>query len=426
MRTEPRWIVTGVLIAFLAGICSAQEAEPPKAPPEDTPKPAAIEDEVDEVPLEKLPESEGPATRKIGEFYVEGGVWFAQPSGLEFHPAIAYQSSAEAVIIDMPFQSETPPRWRFAWVIPNGIGEIVGTYFGYAQEQSLTATSPGQYVYGETDAFPLYAGAFDDGLADAFSANARAQLRETRFDFAREVWNSPHVKGKWFAGFRLLSQKWELTSQYFSLVQPPELFPPIIPPVGARPDLAPLSDLSHTSSDYTGRGLEAGLDLKFPIDKGGKFSIEGGFAVAAMRGTLRTESFAQTHYYLLTFEGQRTVLAAPFDIFTQRLQPSDPEAPTVAAIDYITQVSPTLALSGNSISRSSLALDAYLGFRWKIWRDLELFGGYRDQHYDDAGEIQRTASATVSSSGTINVQSVTRTPISTTYEGFYLGVGFLF
>ncbi len=422
MRTKAQWVVTGTLIAMLAGICNAQDAESPNAPPEDAPKPAAIEEESDEVPLEKLPDAESKSSRKIGRFYVEGGVWFAQPSGLEFQPAIAYQNGVEALILEMPFESETPPRWRFAWEIPDGLGEIIGTYFGYTQEQSLTASAPGQYVYGEIEAFPLYAGAFDNGLADGFAAQARTQVRETRFDFAREVWNGPHVRGKWFAGFRLLSQKWSLHTQYYSLVQPPELFPPVFPP---RADLAPLPDVASNDSDYTGRGLEGGLELRFPFDDRGRFSIEAGFSVAAMRGTLRTETFAQTHYYLLTFEGERYVLAPPFDIFTQQILPSDGGEP-VDAITYITQESAAIALTGNSVSRSSFAVDAYLGFRWKIWHELELFGGYRDQQYDDAGETIRPASATVLPNGSVNVQSVTRTPISTTYEGFYLGVGFTF
>jgi hypothetical protein len=78
---------------------------------------------------------------------------------------------------------------------------------------------------------------------------------------------------------------------------------------------------------------------------------------------------------------------------------------------------------------TSQVLETYLGVRWKAWRGLEAFGGYRIARYTDVGADIRPNQITWTrdpSSRAINavVADVIRTSHSVNYEGFYAGVSY--
>lgn len=360
----------------------------------------------------------------FGEIFAEFGMWVAQPAGLEYQAASLADPDDpfNTRVLNPTHGTEGEMRYRGGYELSRNVGGLILTY--YAQEE-LTSTSllrPSEFVYGELLAHPLYAGYANNGLADGFDQETDTLLRDFRLDFYRTAFRSGRVIGKWFAGYRRVHHYRSQDVAYYGLA--PE-FPALVPPLtDPRPDLDPLPDEVGMASQYTGRGLEGGMDFEAPFWRD-RLWVEGGFAVAALRGKVDSQYRSTTHYYLLSIPQQDPeILAPPYDQFSEFTISGDP--PEVnATVDWVTQENYEIGLNTTSRSQDSSILEAYLGFRARLAKNLELFGGFRSTRYDGVGIDLRPKNIVVTDV-TSNYVDVEETERSATYEGFYGGVAVRF
>jgi len=377
------------------------EPPPPPAPPQEEP----------------APEVAAPRTPKV---FFQVDMWYMQPAGTEYFVATEFNptSPLETRVWDVAHTATWRPRYVFAYALDNGAGEFSGTYFSQDQKVDLLRSSPGQFIYGEIQAYPLYAGVFDDGLADAFDATTRTKIREWRLDFSRSFMSGERVRGKWLAGWREVNHVQEMQVEYFALNPPTELFPPVtLPPApGPRSDLIPFSDEATQSSTYGGRGPEVGVEFLFPFGKAEKFVVEAGATYALLRGDL-TQSYASfVSFYGVYQDGVLVeILTPPYDEFLT----DSPSSPSIRQTTFsIGRQVQTAQISGN-------VLDAYLGFRWKPWKELEVVGGFRSSSYDSVGAFVRP-STPASATSVVNTQTLEKQDLRVLYEGFYAGIAYRF
>jgi len=348
---------------------------------------------------------------KIGKIFVEAGLWIAQAAGTEYEPVSFSETGSpfDTQLLTLDHGTESRFRYRAGYEFRSNLGAIVFTWYAHKEETLVADDRPGQYVFGEVLAHPLYAGLNNDGLADGYGATADTVLRDFRVDFSRAAFRSPRVEGHWFIGYRRIQHKRYIDAQYYSILND---LPPLIPPgPDPRPDLAPGADLVSMDSKLTARGLEGGMDFLFPVLKN-DLVIEAGFVLAVLRGDLDSSYNSTTNYYQLNVPMQPPeVLSPPYLEFE-----SD--------VDDITQEQNRVGLNVNGRQTSSDVLEAYLGFRWRAWRALEVFGGFRQARYSGVGVDLRPK--LVAMGGGTNIEDVTEVDRSVTYEGFYGGVSFRF
>ncbi len=352
---------------------------------------------------------------EAGGLWMEAALWVAQPTGLDYTPATRINpldpfDTQQQVITH---GTSNRGRFRLGYEISRAVGEFVFTYYSHEDTEGLSGDRPGEFIFGETMAYPFHAGVFDDGLADHFDADTVTRVRDLRIDYYRHAFESERVAAKWFVGWRRVFHSRELTVSYFGLA--PNL-PPLLPPVTGtpRPLLVPEPDRAFQKSQYEGRGPEAGLDLLVDLWKN-RIHLETGFAMAVLRGNFETDYTSTTHLYLLDQAGAVTVLAPPYDEFNDPL-----------LVPSIQQASFSVGLKSGPVSADSALLEAYLGVRWRAWRTLEVFAGFRATRYDDVALELRPKQSTISLNGVVNLEDATRSVQSLGYEGFYGGLAYRF
>jgi hypothetical protein len=92
-------------------------------------------------------------------------------------------------------------------------------------------------------------------------------------------------------------------------------------------------------------------------------------------------------------------------------------------VGSIEQLSEEYGLHADRLSTTAYMMETYAGIRWKIWRGIEWFGGFRSARYTDVA-VDIRAGAVSNASGTS--LAVEETDRSVTYEGFYTGVAYRF
>jgi hypothetical protein len=202
----------------------------------------------------------------------------------------------------------------------------------------------------------------------------------------------------------------QLESAYAALITN---LPPLIPPYSsARPDLDPGVDRAEVASQFSGRGVGAGMDFFMPVWKE-KLGLEGGFNLAVLRGKTDATYRSTTYYYTIFEEDVETVLSPPYVEFE--------DAESLALIQ---QRSSDVGVYAPSLSSTASVLEGYVGFRWNAWRGLGIFGGFRSTRYDGVG-VELRPETVVTVSGT-NSQDLAETERSVTYDGFYGGLSYRF
>jgi hypothetical protein len=352
-------------------------------------------------------------------FLIEIDAWGAQPVGVEYEPATIEDQSGTFGddIIGFQHETTTEPYYKFALDAGEDVGTFRLTWYSQSQEQSMQQFQPGSFVYGQIQSHQLGAGYLNDGRSDGFEAGTKTKITDLRFDFSRTAFRSDHVEGRWLVGIRRVQHDRNLDTTYYALAP---LQPPLIPPVSdPRPDLDPQADEALITSEYRGRGLEAGMEFDFALVKD-RIKIETGFAVAVLRGRMDTSSISTNWVYLFTDpdDGEQYIIPPPYDL-TQVL----PDGSTVA--DNTTQVSETFRLNSNSRQSTSPVMDLYLGLRGRLWKGLELVLGFRSVYYGNVGVDLRPKVVAISAAG-VNVVDVTETDRSAEYQGFYLGAAYTF
>jgi hypothetical protein len=404
MKAYLRWIAPVLFAAVLSGGSRAEEAKPP----------AAAEPEQPEGRLARL--------------FIEASDWIAEPDGLGYAPATESdpKNAWGTRILHMPVGTESRVRYRAGYLIRGNIGEFILTWYSHVQKGLLARYSPGDFVYGETPVHPLFAGVFDDGTADGFLANTDTRLRDLRLDFYRIGHQSARVTVRWFVGYRRVEHDRSLYGKYYPIFPVYQGTPiPPFPVDATTPNpLAPRVDDAYVVSQFNGGGAEAGAELTFSLNR--RLYIETGLSLAVLQGKVRTQSTSMTHFYALMTEntGIDHILSPPFSEFEETDAQGRPLIVSIRQFDVPVSVTSDDTASGQ-------VLETYLGIRWKAWRGLEVFTGFRNARYTGVGADIRPNQVTatyVPSTQTmaVKVADVTRTDRDVTYQGFYLGVSYKF
>jgi hypothetical protein len=346
---------------------------------------------------------------RVGHVFFSVEAWMAQPAGLEFEPATRIDPADPTAteLIGFDYSNVAEFRWRGGYELSKNVGTVVATYYSNKDDYTLALTSPGDFIYGETLTHPLFAGFSNDGLSDGFDAAASANLRDARLDFCRRAFKTKRVQAHWSVGYRRVEYVRKMTVEYAALVAS---LPPLV-----DPSLVPMTDMGSTSSDFRGRGIGVGMDFLMPLWQD-KLHIEAGFGLAALRGKTDVSWSSTTQAYVYDDGSERYVV--PSEEYGDLLDPANP------ASIWVTQETTQTGLEGVSRSTSAQVLETYLGFRWEAWRGLSVFGGFRSSAYDNVATDVRSQTAV--DSGGINIQGISETDRSVTYEGFYLGFGYRF
>jgi hypothetical protein len=430
MRAYSRWIALLLLGVVVPAVSLAQEAKPtepakaaeaPKAPEPVKPAEASKAAEADA--------QAGDEGKRV-YWFVEASDWVSQPEGLEYAPASQRDTNGGTVtsLASMPQGTENRIRYRAGFSIHKNVGEVVGTWYSHAQNSELARYTPGQFAYGILPMYPLYAGINDDGLADGFLAETQTKLRDMRLDFRRIGFQSSKIVARWFVGYRMVQHTRTLDGEYYSLFPvyqgqalPPILFPQ---PTPNNNPLAAGADTAHLASQFEGGGLEAGVDLTFPLSR--SLSIETGFSIASLQGRLATQYGSTSHFYAMMSMPSRLeidyIMAPPFDEF------NSVDAQGNSLIGAIQQFALPINVETDD-SAGAQILESYLELRWKAWRGLEVFGGYRSARYTGVGadvkpgqiNWYRDPNTKVI---TVTVPSFTREDHSVNYQGLYGGVSY--
>ena len=353
-------------------------------------------------------------------FLLELTAWGAQPRGLEYEPASLEDPSGTFGDDIIEFDADTKSEFYYKLDLDAGqnVGRFRLTWYSQSQDQTMTDYRPGEFLFGQIQSHPFGAGYNNDGRADGFDSATSTKLSEFRFDFSRTAFRSDRFEGRWLVGIRRVQHQRSMDTIYHALAP---LQDPFLPPTFAEPqeDLVPFAEQASISSDYRGRGLEAGMEFDISVMKD-RIKIETGFAVGVLSGRVDTAYSSRNWVYL--FEdpdvGVAEILAPPYN-FDQELPSGDLVA------DFTTQEALDFRLTSSSRSTISPVMDLYLGLRGRIWKGLEAILGYRSIFYGNVGVDLRPKVASVTSSGT-NFVDVTETERSAEYDGFYFGLAYTF
>jgi hypothetical protein len=342
-------------------------------------------------------------------FFVVAEVWMPRLAGLEFNPAtqINPDNPFDTQVLDYDYSNESGYRYRLGMEFGKNLGAVSATYFTHDVDYEVSDVTPGVYIFGQTLTHPFFSGFNNDGLADGFTGVAQTSLADLRIDYHRTAFQSSRIRGDWFVGYRRIEFERGQNVDYTALISG---LPPLIPPFvdEPRPDLEPGTDSAFQSSEFRGRGIEAGMDFLMPVWQQ-KILLEGGFSLAALRGKNTLSWGSTTHYYVL----DGAILSPPYDEF------NDPD--DVAGMSQSTFVT---GLNTESQESSAQVLEAYFGLRWSALRFLDVYGGYRSTRYD--GIVTDLRSDTAVDYFGVNTQGVSETDRSVTLEGFYFGLAFRF
>jgi len=362
-----------------------------------------------------------------GHFYVEFTSWVAQATGLEYSTATIMDPSnpfaTEYVNLDSSTNME--PYFRVGYELPGKAGAFLLTYFGHDDSTDLALLTPGTFIYGAINTSGYLAGVNNDGLADGVVSTTGTQLQDIRLDYYHTAFRNKRVWGKWFVGYRRVTHERGVDTAYYALA--PNL-PPIIPPVTQSPipSLNPKPDIASMKSDWRGRGLQAGLDVKIPVYSD-KLWFETGLAVAVMRGKITT-SYTSTTYFYAETDGSQIVriYEPPYDEF------NDPELLVTSE-----QLAADTGVQNTSEGHSASALETWLELRWRFFKYGEFLLGFRNIEYTNVGKDLRTDQVSTNIDGSIDgtkldltrfvrlrPQTLQSTDHSANYEGFYFGLAF--
>jgi hypothetical protein len=346
----------------------------------------------------------------FGDLYAQIETWVAQPAGLNYYPATQNDPDDpyNTRLLTFPTGTSTEFRYRAGFELSGNRGGVILTWFAHQDMREMTRATPGNYIFGETQVHPYLAGYYNDGLADGFDAAAKTTLRDLRIDYYRTAFKTDRVEAKWFVGWRRVSYRRVLDTQYHALIDD-------LPPLSNRPDLEPGVDTAHVESNFSGRGVGAGMDFLMPVWKD-KISLEGGFDLAVLRSKTDATYRSTVWAYTIYIDPDTFIMEPPYDF--------EGMVGDVPAIDLITQEAFATGLVAENLSSTGSVLGGYVGVRWQAWRGLEVFGGFRSTRYDDVGVELRPKSSSLYAG--FNVQDVNRESRSATYEGFYAGLAYRF
>jgi hypothetical protein len=403
------WWLALLCGALLALPAAAQEG----ADKEETPSQAPTEAEKNEAPpappaVSKDAKLEDQPMHRWGAWTISLAAWSPSMVGGEDEIAIVVPTNNHAPYpLMLGAEANIRESWLVAYHLPRNLGSVVMHYDSMNYNQQATYLSPGQFIYGESQAYPGYRGAFDDGFADGVSAEATRKTREVRFEFSDTAWQTKHTRATWGAGVHNIDYAQQLRIEYYALVPNlPPVIPPVIDPAPDPATYAPRPDYVTQQSDYSGSGVGGSLDVEFVLHP--RFSIISGLSIGLLRGKVTTSYQSLTSYYYSTDGGYHYLSKDElFDILNNG---------TENQIKQVGQDSVTVALSAPNVSQAAQTFDLYVGVQSAVWRGLKVFATYREMYYQNVG-----ARAVPTTALTIDRQT-----LSVGYEGYLVGLSWRF
>ncbi len=377
---------------------------------------------------------------KLGKLYAEVEAWAVQPIGADFKPASLHDPTDvfNTRLLGIDPSTENRFRFRTGYRLKDNMGELMVTYTSMNHLDALNRINPGSFVYGILLPSQRHAGVFNDGLADAFLSEAELKTRDFRVDFYRDAFKGHRISSKWFVGYRRVIHERSIDATYFALAPNiPNLLNPIsdIASETLFLRLKPRADTAMQSGTFNGRGLETGMSFKMNLGSSKKVWAEADFSLAVLRGKISSEYFSITHRYILrdSVSGGNFLyeLAPPYDEFEQYENPSDPNSAAVA--ERIRQQNLRTGLKVESDPGASIAMEMALSLRWRVWKNLDLFGGFRQHYYENIGVDLRPRNIAPAGNQVtegvdlvVNNNDATRELKSMTYEGLFFGIAYTY
>ena len=354
-----------------------------------------------------------------GELIVEYGTWVAEPGGLGDNVATIIDTSDifNDTIVGFSHGTSTEDYARGGVELAGNRGRLLLTWYAHDGVSQLRLRDPGNFIFGELLALPVFAGLSNDGLADAVNASLSTQLRDLRIEYSRVAFSNSRVEGRWTAGYRNVVYRSATDATYHALVP---TFPAFVPPlVNALPDLTPRPDTAGLSSAFEGAGITGGMEFEAPLWRN-KLVVEGSLGLSVLLGTIDTEYRAINHLYVLG----GVILEPPYtELGDFTVNPST--GAVIGTATAVEQVSVGAGLQSETLSRSAQVLEVSIGGRWSPLSYMDVFFGYRTIHYGNVVLDVRPRNFVVIGN-TINTIDASETDRSATYKGFYGGVGFHF
>lgn len=354
--------------------------------------------------------SKPPAPERPWGLRAEAEYWFAQPVGSDFDFAtVRAPDSPQTSTIPFGFGTENRARWKASFVLPKDAGEVFLTYWSSRITRDAVMSSPGNFVFGEIQALPIYSGVLDDGYADGVFASAHLQTRDLRLEYRHTLATTDRSTVEGFVGFHTVDHDRRTEVAYYGLAA---TLPPFIDPDtgAALPTLEPTPDLVQTRSRFSGRGISVGAKYRFEI-AAERVWIEATFDWSLLRGSKTSTFFCSTAAWAVNDAGQ-LLYVPPEDlgavIEDGTLGPS------------LVQVRFPVSLTEGKTSQSASVFESSVGVRWRVWKTFEILGGIRTSRYQNlVDDIRPTAVGS-----DLSVLDYERTSRSLGYEGFYLGAGY--
>jgi hypothetical protein len=272
--------------------------------------------------------------------------------------------SATISSVYLPEESDAGSAYRIGWNLPNGFGQLVGSYRSLTVDSERVVSSPGQFVFAVTETWPFAHGVADDGFADAVKGTANFRLRDAELDWRFSAMDRPRFSMGVSFGLRKLFYGQDRAITYSALDAG---LPPLISPGGDDLGyLRPNPDRMRSLSDYTGRGIQVGIDATVPIFED-RLRFEASASLALLRGTVRANYDSLTWFYV--FDDGIEFTPISFEEVLELLQAGD--------AGRLGQQFTSLALDIPGKSSTTTATDLSLGLRSRLWKGLELAVGAR-------------------------------------------------
>jgi hypothetical protein len=433
MRVQRWWGLSLALFLLAAAGTAARAQEPPApTPPPETPTAPPPESPPEDTPAPAPATGAAELDDRLGHWHLDLEQWIAQPSGLDYVATTIANPADPTGTLQMGAQHGTNDSLRVdvGFAFRDDIGRFNLLYWSHEDQTSFSQYDLGNFAFGENIAPLRFAGVFDDGTADAVDAHGTTTIRDLRLNFSRQAFTTPRVSARWSVGLRTVDHKRNFGATYHAILTG-------LPLVVSRPDLDPLPDTAAYISEFSGRGPDFGFDFDLPLGK--RWKVAAGFSLAVLRGDLSTRYSALSRLYAVL----------PGATIEQVLGPDLPEylaewltLPTQGenARPQILQLTMPTGVYNVSRSTSAQVLESGLSVRYRAWRGLEVFGGFRSTRYADVGTDLRPTLSEISVVGqtpgfapgvpgqsvTVPVVGVVEANRSVDYEGFFLGLGYTY
>lgn len=286
-----------------------------------------------------------------GEFFFSVEDWFVKPGNMDYQiatilPVDPWVKSSPNISI--PSEYDHSLKYKIGWKFKDNLGTLAFVYWSSDNEEKMTRTAPGNFVFTQNLSFPLFAGVYDDGMADGVHGELKVQTQSMSLLFSRDFTRSEKVHASWKIGIRQARLEQQSYVQYLALL------PTLIDPF-PNSSLIPLNDSVREYSDYKALGMELGSTFYFPIAS--RVSLGADLGISLLRGKLEAKYVSSNYLYTDEYSSYFRVTETPLD-------------------DNDLQWVSTVFANGTEPDSIAEILDADIKVIWNVWNGFDLTFGY--------------------------------------------------